>query len=141
MPTFPQPYVGYADCASRSTHKLSSVTWAIYAPANKLVSLQGICISLTTINIVEYNGVIKLLSDSILCNISHFVVKLDSQLIALHLNNVYSARSPKMLQMFLRIHILEIHFDHNKYQCVPRFINTLTYALVNYILDRYLQHL
>ena len=60
-----EPYVGYDDGASLSTQKLSSTTWAIYAPNGELVSLLGICIGHSTNNIVEYNTVIKLLCDVI----------------------------------------------------------------------------
>ena len=39
MLTSLEPYVGYADGASRSTQNLSSATWAIFAPDGKLVSV------------------------------------------------------------------------------------------------------
>jgi len=46
-----------------------------------------------------------------------------------------------MLLMFLRFHLLEIHFYYNEYQHFPRCLNTLTDELVNYVLDKHLQHL
>ena len=41
MTEYLEPFVGYADCASRSTQNLSSVAWAIFAPGGELVSLNG----------------------------------------------------------------------------------------------------
>ena len=38
------PYVGFADGASHSTEKLSSVAWVIYDSAGELIDLQGICL-------------------------------------------------------------------------------------------------
>ena len=60
-----EPFVGYVDGASRSTQNLSYAAWAIFAPSGELVSFQGICISFSTDNIVEYSALIKLLSDAI----------------------------------------------------------------------------
>ena len=60
-----EPFVGYADGASRSTQNLSSAAWAIFAPNGELVSFQGICIGRSTNNIAEYSTLIKLLSDAI----------------------------------------------------------------------------
>jgi hypothetical protein len=59
---------------SRSTHNLSSATWAIYAPTNQLISLQGVCLGRATNNIAEYSIVIELLTDFISLGIHHFVV-------------------------------------------------------------------
>ena len=85
-----QPYVGYADGTSHSTHNLSSTAWEIYTPNDELVSFQGIWINYSTNNIAKYSGIIKLLSNSISRGIHHLVFRLDSQLMVLHLNNVYS---------------------------------------------------
>lgn len=57
-----EPYVGYANGTSRSTQNLSSATWAIFSLNGELVSLQGICVSFSTNNIVEYNIIFKLVS-------------------------------------------------------------------------------
>jgi ribonuclease HI len=68
------PYIGFADGASHSTQNLASVAWAIYAPTNELISLQGVCLSRATNNIAEYSAVIELLTDVISLGIRHFVV-------------------------------------------------------------------
>lgn len=60
-----EPFIGYADGASRSTHNLSYATWAIFAPSGELMSFQGICIGRSTNNIAEYNALIELFSDVI----------------------------------------------------------------------------
>jgi ribonuclease HI len=135
------PYIGFADGASRSSRNLASAAWAIYAPTNELISLQGVCLGRETNNIAEYSTVIELLVDVISPGICCLVVRLDSQLVVLQLSNVYSIRSPTLLRVYLRICLLEIHFDHIEYQHIPRSLNTLTDALANYVLERHLNHL
>jgi ribonuclease HI len=135
------PYIGFDDGASHSTRNLASAAWTIYAPTNELISLQGICLGRATNNIAKYSVVIELLVDSISLGIRHLVVRLDSQLVVIQLSNIYSIRSPTLLRVYLRIHLLEHYFDHIEYQHIPRFLNTLTDALANYVLDRHLNHL
>jgi ribonuclease HI len=57
---------------------------------DELISLHGIFLGHATNNIVEYNAVIELLTDAISFGICHLIVLLDSQLVVLQLNNVYS---------------------------------------------------
>ena len=83
------PYIDFTDGASRSTQNLASAAWAIYAPTNKLVSLQCVCLGRATNNIVEYSAIIELLVDAISLKIRHLVVRIDSQLVVLQLSNVY----------------------------------------------------
>jgi ribonuclease HI len=135
------PYVGFGDGASRSTQNLAFAAWAIYAPTNELVSLQCVCLSRATNNIAEYSVVIELLVDAISLGICHLVVGLNSQLVVLQLSNVYTIRSPTLLQVYLRICLLEHYFDYIEYQHIPRCLNTLTDALANYVIDRHLDHL
>jgi ribonuclease HI len=141
MSEYSLPYIGFADGASRSTRNLASAAWAIYAPTNELISLRGICLGRATNNIAEYSAVVELLVDAIALGIHHLVVRLDSQLVVLQLSNVYSIRSPTLLRIYLRIRLLERHFDYIEYQHIPRSLNTLTDALANYVLDRHLNHL
>ena len=61
MSTSLEPYIGDGDGASRSTGNLSSTSWHTYPLNGNLVSLQGIFISLSTSNIIEYNRVFELL--------------------------------------------------------------------------------
>jgi ribonuclease HI len=84
------PYIGFADGASHSTRNLASSAWAIYAPTNELVYLQGLCLDRATNNIVEYSAVIELLVDAISLGIRHLVVQFDSHLVVLQLSNIYS---------------------------------------------------
>ena len=72
----PLPYVGFADGTFR-TWNLSSTPWALFAPNNELVSLQGICLGHATNNIVEYSADIKLLLEAITLGIRALVVKID----------------------------------------------------------------
>ena len=77
------PHIGFTDGTRCSTQNLASATWAIYVPTNKLVTLQGMCLSRATKNIVEYSVVIELLIDSISLGIRHLAVRLNSQLVVL----------------------------------------------------------
>jgi len=141
MSKYLEPFVGYDDGASCSTQNLSSASWAIFAPSGKLVSFQGICIGRSTKNIAEYSVLIKLLSDSISLGICWIIVRMDSQLIVLQLTNVYTVWNPKILHMFLRVHILERNFEYIQYQNISINFNTLTDSLVNYVLNRHLRHM
>ena len=80
---------GFSDGACRSMQNLSSAAWALFAPDGELVDLQGIFLGRTTNNIVEYSAVIELLSEVVALGIRNVVVKLDSQLVVLQLNNHY----------------------------------------------------
>jgi ribonuclease HI len=84
------PYISFADGASRITQNLASTAWAIYAPTDELISLHDVFLGRATNNITEYNAVIELLIDGISFAIRHFIIRLDSQLVVLHLSNVYS---------------------------------------------------
>ena len=90
---------------------------------------------------MEYIAVIVLLVDAITFGIWNLIVKLYSQLMVLHLNSVYTVRIPTILIVFLRVSLFERKFDYIKYQHIPRYLNTLTDALANHVLNRHLQHL
>jgi ribonuclease HI len=90
MSVFFLPYIGFADGASRSTQNFASTGWVIYAPSNELIYLQGVCLDRATNNIVEYSAVIELLTSAISLGIHHFIIRLDSHLVVLQLNNVYT---------------------------------------------------
>ena len=136
-----EPFVGYAKGASRSTQNLSSVVWEIFATNDELVSFQGICIGRSTNNITEYNALIELLSDAISLGINRIIIRLDSQLVVLQITSVYTVINPSLHRMFLRVQILERHFDFIQYQHISRKLNTLTDSLDNHVLDRHLQHM
>ena len=136
-----EPFVGYADGASHSTQNLSSAAWSIFAPSGELVSFQGICIGRSTNNITKYSVLIELLSDSISLGIRRIIVRLDSQLVVLHINNIYTIRNPTILCMFLRVRILERYFEYIQYQHISKNFNTLTNSLANYVLNRHLRHM
>ena len=133
-----EPFVGDVDGASRSTQNLSSAAWAIFSPSGKLVSFQGICIGRSTKNITKYSALIELLSDAISLSICRIIVRLDSQLVVLQLTNIYTVQNPTIFHMFLRVRILERHFEHIQYQHISRNLNTLTNSLSNYVLNRHL---
>ena len=136
-----EPFVGYADGASRSTQNLSSTTWAIFAPNSELVIFQGICICRSTNNIVEYSMLIKLLFDAISFGINFIIIRLDSQLVVLQLISVYTIRNLTLHLMLLRVRLFERHFYFIQYQHISRNMNTLTDSLANHVIDRHFQHM
>jgi hypothetical protein len=135
------PYIGFVDGVIHSTQNLVYVAWEIYAPTDELISLCGVFLGHATNNIVEYNEDVELLTDTISLGIRHLIVLIDSQLVVFQLSNVYSIQSLTLLRVYLRIFLLERHFDYIKHQKIPICLNTLTYALDNYILDKHLGHL
>ena len=139
MSTSLQTYIGFADGACRSTQNISFAAWVIYSPSNKLVSMHGVSLGQTTNNIVEYSAVIELLSESISFGIQSLIVRLDSELVVLQLNRVYAIRNPVLLQLFLRVHLLEHEFDYIEYQHIPRHLNTLAVAVASSMIKRHLQ--
>lgn len=68
------PYVSFVDGAFRSTHNLSSTTWAIYDPHGGLIDLKGIFLGQTTNNIAKYSAVFELLLEAIALDIREMVV-------------------------------------------------------------------
>lgn len=112
-------YIGFAKSACHSTQNLSSAAWILYDPNGELFNFQGICLSRTTNNIVECSAVIELLSEADALGIRYLVVKLDSQLLVLQLNNHYSVRNPQMLRMYLHVRLMEINFYYITYQHIP----------------------
>jgi len=115
------PYIGFADGACRSTHNLSSAAWVIYDPHGELIDLQGVCLGCTTNNVAEYSAVIE-------------------QLVIHQLNGWYSVRDRHILRLYLHVRLLERNFDFITYKHIPRQLNTLTDALANHVLDRYLRN-
>jgi len=68
------PYIDFVDGASHSTQNLEFISCAIYASTNELISLHGVCLGHATNNIVKYNAVIELLTDTISFCICHLIV-------------------------------------------------------------------
>lgn len=46
-----------------------------------------------------------------------------------------------MLRVFLLVCLLERKVDYIEYQKILSYLNTLTYAIENHVLNRHLQHL
>ena len=139
MSTSLQTYIGFADGACRSTWNISFASWVIYSPSNELVFMHGVSLGQTTNNIAEYSAVIELLSESILFGIQSLIVRLDSELVVLQLNRVYSIRNPVLLWLFLRVLLLECEFDYIEYQHIPRHLNTLADAVASSMINQQLQ--
>jgi ribonuclease HI len=61
MPKESLIYFGFVDGTSRHTRHLASIAWVIYSPSSQLVSVGGVCLEVTTNNVVEYSAVIEIL--------------------------------------------------------------------------------
>ena len=86
-------------------------------------------------NLSEYSVVIELLSESISFGIWSLIVRLDSELIVLHLNRVYAIKNQVLLRLFLRVHLLEREFDYIEYQHIPRNLNTLADVVASSVIN------
>ena len=139
MSTSLQTYVGFVDGACRSTRNISSATWVIYSPSDELVSMHGVSLGQTTNNIAKYSAVMELLSESISFGIQSLIVRLDSELVVLQLNRVYAIRNLVLLQLFLRVRLLEREFDYIEYQHILRHLNTLADVVSSSMINRHLQ--
>ena len=89
----------------------------------------------TTNNIAEYSAVIELLYESISFGIRSLIVRLDSELVVLQLNRFYAIRNLVLLRLFLRVRLLEREFYYIEYQHIPRYLNTLAYAVVSSMIN------
>ena len=74
-------------------------------------------------------------------SISALIVNLDSQLVVIQLNGCYLVRNPHILRLYLRVCLLERHFDYITYQHIPRQMNALTDTVANIVLYRHLCNL
>ena len=135
-----QTYIGFADGACHSTWNISSAAWVIYSPTDELVSMHGVSLCQTTKNIAEYRIIIELLFDAISFGIRRLIIRLDLELILLHLNKVYTIKNPVLLRLFLKVRLLERQFDYIEYQHIPRNLNTLADALATNVKNRHLRH-
>ena len=86
-------------------------------------------------------SVIQLLTEVASRDISNLVVRLDSQLIIMQLNNHYHVRYPMLLCYFLRVRLLQCQFQTITFEHIPRQFNALADSLANYVLDWHLSHL
>ena len=99
--------------------------------------MHGVSFGQTTNNVEEYNTVIELLSNAISFGIRRFIIRLDSELVVLRLNRVYTIKNQLVLRLFLRVRLLERKFDYIEYQHISRNLNTLADALANCVLNRH----
>lgn len=133
-------YYGFTNGASRHTRNLASAAWMIYAPFDDLIILGGRCVGPATNNIVEYQATIGLMPKALSSGISQLIVYLDSQLVMLQLNDIYSIRDLMLLQLFRRIRLLGRSFAYIHFCYVPRKFNYVVDSLANFMLDWYLSH-
>ena len=92
MSTKSSVYVGFVDGASLHIQNSASAASVIYTPTGQVLSSGGVCLRPSLNNIVEYSGVIELLRYAISHGIWSLEVRLESQLVVLHLNGVYHVR-------------------------------------------------
>ena len=128
-------FYGFADGAWFHTLNLALAAWVLYSPADDLVNSGAVCIGPTTNNIVEYQVVIGLLTESASKDVHNLVVLMELQLVVCHLNHVYTIRNIVLLRLFRRVRLLERSFETITYRHTPREHNVVVDSLANYILD------
>ena len=100
-------YIGFTDGSSRHTQNSASATWVIYTPMGQVLYLGGVCLWPSSNNVAEYSAIIELLRDAISHGVPSLEVHLDSQLVVSQLNGLCRIRDPILLQIFLRVRLLE----------------------------------
>ena len=119
----------------KHTQNIFSTAWVIYSSSGQLLSSSGSCLGPSTNNLAAYSAVIELLIDAIGHGINHLIVKFDSQLVVSQLNGLYTVRNPRILRKYLRVKLLEQHFQFITYHNIPRNLNHVSNAFANYALD------
>jgi ribonuclease HI len=133
-------HIGYANGASYWMQNLASTAWALYTPSHEMLHSSGICLGSSTKNQAEYTAIIGLLADAQHHRIRHLSDLLDSQLVVLHLNNVYHIRDPCLFHKFLQVRVLSRHFDSITFTHIPSQLNQITDNLANIVLDWKISH-
>ena len=133
-------FYSFTDGAFCHTLNLASDAWVLYSPAKDLVSSGAVCLGPSTNNITEYEAVIDLLTEVVSQDFRDLIVLMDSQLVAHHLNHVYTIRNPVLLRLFHRVHLLEISFETITYRHIPREHNVVADSLANNTLDWHISH-
>lgn len=125
MSSLPSSYISYEYGASHHTWNIASTSWVFYTPTSELLSSSGIFLGHTTNNVVEYTTVIELLLEATSLKIPHLVIKLDSQMVVMNLNNHTHICNPIFLCKFLRVQLLERNLS-------LLFMNILQEHLIRY---------
>jgi ribonuclease HI len=136
----PAYHISYADGASHWTQNLASVAWALYTPSHEMLHSSGICLGSMTNNQAEYTVIIDLLANAQHHYFCHLSVFLDSQLVILHLNNVYRVCDPCLFRKYLQVRLLSLHFDSITFTHIPRKLNQIMNNLAYIVLDWHISH-
>ena len=107
MLSFPSPYFGYADGASRTSRNIASTASVLLSPTNDIVNCGGIYLGPTKNNVAEYSVIIELLTKESAFGIRHLIIHLDYELVVSYLNATYSIKNPILFQKYLRVRLLE----------------------------------
>ena len=134
-------FTGFADGTNRYTLNLASSSWALYSPTSELVSSGGVLLGPSTNNLVEYQAVIGLLTESLANDVMEIRAYLDSELVVQQLKRVYTIRNPMLLCTFWRVGLLDRSFEQVTYHHILRHLNAMAYSLVNYVLDWHIAHI
>ena len=91
-------FIGFVDGAHRYTLNLASVAWVLYSPTSELVSSGGILLGPSTNNLVEYQAIIRLLTEALANDVREIRVYQDSELVFKQLN--YTIRNTMLIHTF-----------------------------------------
>jgi ribonuclease HI len=128
-------HIGYADGASHWTQNIASAAWDIYTPSHEMLHSSDIFLGPATKNQAEYTTVIGLLTVTQHHHIRHLSIFLDSQLVVLHLNNVYHVRESCLFRKYLQVRLLSQHFDSITFTHISRQLHQTTDEIANMVLD------
>lgn len=88
-----------------------------------------------TNNEAEYEAVIAALEEAVDLGADEIELRLDSELVARQLKNIYKTKNHRMQALVLRVRNLETRFKNVSYQNIPREKNELADKLVNEAID------
>ena len=104
------------------------------------MSSGGICLRPSSNNVAKYSAVIELLHDVVSHGVHSLEVHPDSQLVVSQLNDLYRISDPTLLQIFLRVRLLEWKIESIKYIHVSRNFNQVVDSYANCVRLAFVSH-
>lgn len=126
----------YTDGGARGNPGPAGIGVAIYDDAEKLIKKHNAFLGEKTNNEAEYEAVIAALELAADMGAEEIEFRLDSELVARQLQNIYKAKNERMAALVLRVRNLETKFKKITYKNVPREKNVIADELVNEAIDQ-----
>lgn len=126
----------YSDGGARGNPGPAALGVVIFDENGKLIKKYGKYLGEKTNNEAEYEAVISALESAAELCAERIEFKMDSQLLARQLNNIYKVKNNRMQGLVIKVHNLETKFKKVTYKYIPREKNQLADNLVNKEIDR-----